>query len=129
MPTPALDGPREEEREMRAGEGMAPEKTSDGLREVVQAFSGAPQVTASQSLDFDEDDDLPRPGKVWDASGPSLKELLALESAKELGVPLPATALTQQMLQANMSSGRAEDDFCSVIRVLEDWAGVEVKKS
>lgn len=54
---------------------------------------------------------------------------LALESAKELGVPLPVTALTQQMLRANMASGRAEDDFCSLIRVLEDWAGVEVKKS
>lgn len=53
---------------------------------------------------------------------------LALESAKSLGVPLPATALTEQMLRANMASGRAEDDFCSVIRVLEDWAGVVVKK-
>ena len=53
---------------------------------------------------------------------------LALESAKELGVPLPATALTQQMLQANMASGRSEDDFCSLIRVLEDWAGIQVKK-
>ena len=54
---------------------------------------------------------------------------LALESAKELGVPLPVTALTEQMLRANMASGRAEDDFCSLIRVLEDWAGVEVKKT
>jgi 3-hydroxyisobutyrate dehydrogenase/2-hydroxy-3-oxopropionate reductase len=53
---------------------------------------------------------------------------LALESAKELGVPLPVTALTEQMLRANMASGRADDDFCSVIRVLEDWAGVVVKK-
>jgi 3-hydroxyisobutyrate dehydrogenase-like beta-hydroxyacid dehydrogenase len=53
---------------------------------------------------------------------------LALEAGKELGVPLPATALTQQMLQANMSSGRADDDFCSMIRVLEDWAGIQVKK-
>ena len=53
---------------------------------------------------------------------------LALESAKALGVPLPATALTEQMLRANMALGRANDDFCSVIRVLEEWAGVEVKK-
>src|SRR5580693_3117272 len=53
---------------------------------------------------------------------------LALESAKDLGVPLPVTALTEQMLRANMASGRADDDFCSVIRVLEDWAGVVVKK-
>ena len=54
---------------------------------------------------------------------------LALESAKELGVPLPVTALTEQMLRANIASGRGDDDFCSVIRVLEDWAKVEVKKS
>jgi 3-hydroxyisobutyrate dehydrogenase-like beta-hydroxyacid dehydrogenase len=53
---------------------------------------------------------------------------LALESAKELGVPLPVTALTEQMLRANMASGRGDDDFCSVIRVLEDWVGIEVKK-
>jgi 3-hydroxyisobutyrate dehydrogenase/2-hydroxy-3-oxopropionate reductase len=53
---------------------------------------------------------------------------LALESGKSLGVPLPVTGLVQQMLQANMSSGRADDDFCSLIRVLEDWAGVQVKK-
>ena len=54
---------------------------------------------------------------------------MALESAKELGVPLPVTAVTQQMLQANMSSGRADEDFCSVIRVLEDWVGIQVKKT
>jgi 3-hydroxyisobutyrate dehydrogenase-like beta-hydroxyacid dehydrogenase len=53
---------------------------------------------------------------------------LALEAGKELGVPLPATALTEQMLRANMASGRADEDFCSVIQVLEEWAGVEVKK-
>jgi 3-hydroxyisobutyrate dehydrogenase/2-hydroxy-3-oxopropionate reductase len=53
---------------------------------------------------------------------------LALDSAKELGVPLPVTALTQQMLRANMASGRGDDDFCSVIRVLEDWVGIQVKK-
>ena len=53
---------------------------------------------------------------------------LALESGKTLGVPLPVSALTEQMLRANMASGRADDDFCSVIRVLEDWAGVQVKK-
>jgi DNA polymerase-3 subunit gamma/tau len=60
----------------------AAEAASPGVASVVQAFSAAPVVTPSQSLDFDEDDDLPRPGKVWDSSGPSLKELLALEAAK-----------------------------------------------
>jgi len=53
---------------------------------------------------------------------------LALESAKSMDVPLPATALTEQMLRAAIASGYGEDDFCSAIRVLEDWAGIEVKK-
>jgi 3-hydroxyisobutyrate dehydrogenase-like beta-hydroxyacid dehydrogenase len=53
---------------------------------------------------------------------------LALESAKSLNVPLPATALTEQMLGAAIARGWGEDDFCSAIRVLEEWAGVTVKK-
>jgi 3-hydroxyisobutyrate dehydrogenase-like beta-hydroxyacid dehydrogenase len=52
---------------------------------------------------------------------------LALDSGKALDVPLPATALTQQMLQVAISRGWGDDDFCTAIRVLEEWAGVEVK--
>jgi len=52
---------------------------------------------------------------------------LALESAKGLDLPLPLTAITQQMLQAAIAKGYGEDDFCSTIRVLEDMAGIEVK--
>jgi len=52
---------------------------------------------------------------------------LALESAKALDLPLPLTAITQQMLQAAIAKGYGEDDFCSTIRVLEDLAGIEVK--
>ncbi|PYT12699.1 MAG: NAD(P)-dependent oxidoreductase [Acidobacteria bacterium] len=53
---------------------------------------------------------------------------LALEAAKALDVPCPATALTEQMLRAAIAKGWGEDDFCSAIRVLEDWAGVVVQK-
>jgi 3-hydroxyisobutyrate dehydrogenase-like beta-hydroxyacid dehydrogenase len=53
---------------------------------------------------------------------------LALETGKAMNVPLPATALTEQMMRAAMASGYAEDDFCSTIRVLEDWTGVTVQK-
>jgi 3-hydroxyisobutyrate dehydrogenase/2-hydroxy-3-oxopropionate reductase len=53
---------------------------------------------------------------------------LALDSARDLGVPLPGTALIQQMLQATISKGWGEDDFISIIRILEEWAGVEVVK-
>jgi len=52
---------------------------------------------------------------------------LMLESAQELNVPLPLTALTRQIFQAAISTGRGEEDICSTIKVLEDWAGVEVK--
>ncbi len=52
---------------------------------------------------------------------------LALESAKALDLPLPLAAITEQMLRATIAKGYGEDDFCSVIRILEDFAGVEVK--
>ncbi|MEO7142682.1 MAG: NAD(P)-dependent oxidoreductase [Bryobacteraceae bacterium] len=54
---------------------------------------------------------------------------MALDSARQLDLPLPVTAATQQMFQAAMAMGRSEDDFCSTINVLEAWAGIEVKKS
>jgi 3-hydroxyisobutyrate dehydrogenase-like beta-hydroxyacid dehydrogenase len=53
---------------------------------------------------------------------------LALESAKALDVPMPATALTEQMLRAAIARGWGDDDFCSTIRVLEEWAKVVVEK-
>jgi 3-hydroxyisobutyrate dehydrogenase-like beta-hydroxyacid dehydrogenase len=52
---------------------------------------------------------------------------LMLESAQELNVPVPLTALTRQIFQAAISTGRGEEDICSTIKVLEDWAGIEVK--
>jgi len=53
---------------------------------------------------------------------------LALDSAKAMGLPLPLTAITEQMLQAAIAKGWGEDDMCSTIRLLEEWAGVEVRK-
>ena len=52
---------------------------------------------------------------------------LALDSGEELDVPLPATALTQQMLRAAIAKGWGDDDFCSAIRILEEWASTEVR--
>ena len=54
---------------------------------------------------------------------------MALDAGKALNVPLPVTAITHQMLGAAIAKGWGDDDFCSAIRVLEDWAGVVVKKS
>jgi 3-hydroxyisobutyrate dehydrogenase-like beta-hydroxyacid dehydrogenase len=52
---------------------------------------------------------------------------LALASADGLDLPLPLTAITQQMLLAAIAKGYGEDDFCATIRVLEEFAGLEVK--
>jgi 3-hydroxyisobutyrate dehydrogenase-like beta-hydroxyacid dehydrogenase len=54
---------------------------------------------------------------------------LALESAQALDLPMPVSALNHQMLRAAIAKGWGDDDFISVIRVLEDWAGVVVRKS
>jgi 3-hydroxyisobutyrate dehydrogenase-like beta-hydroxyacid dehydrogenase len=53
---------------------------------------------------------------------------LALESGKDMDVPLPITALTEQMLRAAIAKGWGDADFCSSIRVLEEWASVEVRQ-
>src|SRR5271165_7020302 len=52
---------------------------------------------------------------------------LMLDSGEELSVPLPLTALTRQLFQAAISKGHGEEDICSTINVLEEYAGVEVK--
>jgi 3-hydroxyisobutyrate dehydrogenase-like beta-hydroxyacid dehydrogenase len=52
---------------------------------------------------------------------------LMLDSGEELAVPLPLTGLTRQMFQAAISKGHGEEDICSTINVLEEFAGVQVK--
>jgi 3-hydroxyisobutyrate dehydrogenase-like beta-hydroxyacid dehydrogenase len=54
---------------------------------------------------------------------------LMLETGQELKVPLPVTSVTQQMFRAAIASGYEEEDFCSSIKILETWAGVEVRGS
>lgn len=52
---------------------------------------------------------------------------LMLESANELEVPLPLTAITQQMFRAAIAQGFADEDICATIKVLERLTGTEVK--
>jgi 3-hydroxyisobutyrate dehydrogenase/2-hydroxy-3-oxopropionate reductase len=51
---------------------------------------------------------------------------LMLDSAGELGVPTPLTALSAQMLRTAMAAGYGEEDICASIKVLEGLAQVEV---
>lgn len=52
---------------------------------------------------------------------------LMLDSAAELNVPAPVTALSAQMLRAAIAQGYGEDDICGSIRLLEGLTGTEVK--
>jgi 3-hydroxyisobutyrate dehydrogenase/2-hydroxy-3-oxopropionate reductase len=52
---------------------------------------------------------------------------LMLDSGNELDVPLPLTALTQQMFRAAIARGYGEEDICATIKVLEEITETEVR--
>ncbi len=51
-----------------------------------------------------------------------------LQTGQELNVPLPVTALVQQMLGALVNDGEADADHSAILHFLEDLAKVEVKR-
>ena len=51
---------------------------------------------------------------------------LCLEEARQLKVPMWLGANVVEMWHMGMAQGRGEDDFTSLIRMIEDWAGVVV---
>ncbi len=62
------------------------------------------------------------------ATGLSHKDVrLCLQEADELGVPMPAGAAILQMLAVTKAKFGADSDFTSVARVVEEWAGVEIR--
>jgi 2-hydroxy-3-oxopropionate reductase len=52
-----------------------------------------------------------------------------LETARELGCPLPASALAHELFSSVVANGWGDLDHSAVIRVLETLAGVEVTGS
>ena len=49
---------------------------------------------------------------------------LIMESARALGVPLPTTAVVQELFSALRVKGRGSLDHSGVITLLEDFAGL-----
>ncbi len=47
---------------------------------------------------------------------------IALSAGREYGVPLPVTALVDQMLQALKQRGQGEQDHSAILTLIEDWA-------
>jgi 2-hydroxy-3-oxopropionate reductase len=50
-----------------------------------------------------------------------------LQTAQELNIPLPVTALVQQILGALINDGESESDHSAIVKFIEDLAKVEVK--
>jgi len=62
------------------------------------------------------------------ATGLSYKDVrLCLQEADRLGVPMLAGATVMQMLGVTKARFGADSDFTSIARVVEEWAGVEIK--
>jgi 2-hydroxy-3-oxopropionate reductase len=53
---------------------------------------------------------------------------LIADAARALGVPLPATSVVQELFSAARVKGRGGLDHSGIVTVLEDLAGVEVRK-
>jgi 3-hydroxyisobutyrate dehydrogenase-like beta-hydroxyacid dehydrogenase len=51
----------------------------------------------------------------------------AMKLAEEVGISLPATGITCEMLRAAKSQGKGDQDSCSVITVIEALANTVVK--
>jgi len=68
---------------------------------------------------------LKMPDEAWFDCGMMQKDLqLALELGRGVGVPLPTTALTNEMLSAARATGLAHRDFAVLFEVLARMAGV-----
>ena len=62
------------------------------------------------------------------ATGLSHKDVrLCLEEADALGVPMVVGAAVRQMLAITSARFGADSDFTSIAKVVEEWAGVEIK--
>ena len=62
------------------------------------------------------------------ATGLSYKDVkLCVHEAENLGVPMVAGTAVLQMLAITQARFGADSDFTSIARVVEEWAGVEIK--
>ena len=62
------------------------------------------------------------------ATGLSYKDVrLCLEESEALGVPMVAGAAVRQMLAITNAKFGPDSDFTSIAKVVEEWAGIEIK--
>ena len=62
------------------------------------------------------------------ATGLSYKDVrLCVDEAESMGVPMVVGAAVRQMLAVTNAKFGPTSDFTSITRVIEEWAGVEVR--
>jgi 2-hydroxy-3-oxopropionate reductase len=52
----------------------------------------------------------------------------ALDTAHDIGVPIPLTSVVMEIFQALKVEGKAKEDHCGIIQFYEKLAGVKVRK-
>jgi 3-hydroxyisobutyrate dehydrogenase-like beta-hydroxyacid dehydrogenase len=71
---------------------------------------------------------LPRTFDFGFATGLSYKDVrLCTDEAEALGVPMVVGAAVRQMLAVTNARFGADSDFTSIAKVIEEWAGVEIR--
>jgi 3-hydroxyisobutyrate dehydrogenase-like beta-hydroxyacid dehydrogenase len=102
------------------------EKSGIPRGRAVEAMLGS--VIASPMVAYRGPHVLGHPDEVWFDCRMMQKDLnLALELGREVGVPLPTTALTNEFLSAAQAMGVGERDFAVIFDVLASMSGVETE--
>ncbi len=71
---------------------------------------------------------LPRTFDFGFATGLSYKDVrLCVDEAEALGVPMIVGSAVRQLLAVTNARYGSDSDFTSIVRVVEEWAGVEVR--
>ncbi len=84
-------------------------------------------VLASPSLKYRAPFILKMPDEAWFNVNMMQKDmLLALEMGRELDVPLPTVAVTNEYLTAARAMGLAHEDFATVFKVLAKMASIDL---
>jgi 3-hydroxyisobutyrate dehydrogenase-like beta-hydroxyacid dehydrogenase len=84
-------------------------------------------VIASPSLKYRTPFILQPPDEVWFNVDMMQKDmLLALELSRELNVPVPAVAVSNELLTSARAMGLAKEDFAIVYKVLARMAGLDM---
>jgi len=105
--------------------GMKAGLDPDTLCEIIQAGSGKnsaagdkiPRCVLNGAFDFGF------------AIGLSYKDVrMCVDEAEAMGVPMVAGAAVRQMLAITTAKYGADSDFTNIAKVLEEWAGVEIRR-